>query len=322
MKETPTIAVVMCTYNGERFLREQMDSILAQTYPIAEIIVQDDGSTDNTVNILREYAERVPQMQVYVNEKNLGFNRNFHTACLRATADYIAISDQDDVWMPNKLERQIEAIGPCNICYSTHLRGRDMATAHTVAPRCNLEAMLFTGIAGHTMIARRDFIQRPESWTNDRIVYDWSLALNAYFFRQPNAIVRVDEPLNWHRSHDGEAALLQNIAVCGEQKRTTWQPYVYGLRNYRALQRKPNWHLVYNLIATHTADNDALALPHRMASLMLRPGLWPLMQLCWLCMKHRNNLYPKAQSVRGVMGAVRGFFYPFIFSWHCSQFDM
>ena len=191
MKETPTIAVVMCTYNGERFLREQMDSILAQTYPIAEIIVQDDGSTDNTVNILRQYAERVPQMQIHVNEKNLGFNRNFHTACLRATADYIAISDQDDVWMPNKLERQIEAIGPCNICYSTHLRGRDMATAHTVAPRCNLEAMLFTGIAGHTMIARRDFIQRPESWTNDRIVYDWSLALNAYFFRQPNAIVRV-----------------------------------------------------------------------------------------------------------------------------------
>ena len=74
------------------------------TYPIAEIIVQDDGSTDNTVNILRQYAERVPQMQIHVNEKNLGFNRNFHTACLRATADYIAISDQDDVWMPNKLE--------------------------------------------------------------------------------------------------------------------------------------------------------------------------------------------------------------------------
>ncbi len=85
--KNPTVAVVMCTYNGEKYLREQMDSILAQTYPIHEIIVQDDRSTDGTVALLRQYAARVPQMRVYVNGRNLGFNRNFHTACLRATAD-------------------------------------------------------------------------------------------------------------------------------------------------------------------------------------------------------------------------------------------
>ena len=206
--KNPTVAVVMCTYNGEKYLREQMDSILAQTYPIHEIIVQDDRSTDGTVALLRQYAARVPQMRVYVNGRNLGFNRNFHTACLRATADLVAISDQDDLWLPHKIEWQVRAIGACNVCFSAHLRGRDMVTAHTVTPRCNLEALLFTGIAGHTMLIRRDFLQRPDTWSGDRIVYDWSIAINAWFFRPPHAIVRVDEPLNWHRSHDGEAALL------------------------------------------------------------------------------------------------------------------
>ena len=74
-------------------------------------------------------------MRVYVNGRNLGFNRNFHTACLRATADLVAISDQDDLWLPHKIEWQVRAIGACNVCFSAHLRGRDMATAHTVTPQ-------------------------------------------------------------------------------------------------------------------------------------------------------------------------------------------
>lgn len=56
----PSVAVVMCTYNGEKFLREQLDSILDQTYPISEIIIQDDRSTDGTVALLRQYEERHP----------------------------------------------------------------------------------------------------------------------------------------------------------------------------------------------------------------------------------------------------------------------
>ena len=115
MTEGKTVAVVMCTYNGEKFLREQLDSILRQTYPISEIIVQDDCSTDSTVAILRSYAARDGRVRVIVNEHNLGFNRNFRSAVMKATADFVAISDQDDVWMPDKVERQVEAIGQYNI---------------------------------------------------------------------------------------------------------------------------------------------------------------------------------------------------------------
>lgn len=114
---SPTVAVVMCTYNGEKYLRQQLDSILAQTYPIQELIVQDDCSTDATLPILQEYEAKVPFMQVIENTHNLGFNLNFKTACMRATADLIAISDQDDVWMPEKIQKQVQAIGDYNLCF-------------------------------------------------------------------------------------------------------------------------------------------------------------------------------------------------------------
>ena len=158
-----TVAVVMCTYNGEKYLRAQLDSIFAQTYPLSEVIVQDDCSTDSTVEILRDYAQRHPNLHVYVNSSNMGFNLNFKTACMRATADFIAISDQDDVWRDDKVAVQVDAIGDANVCFSTHLRGRDMATAHVVTTQYSLPALLFGGIAGHTMLLRRDFLQRDEA---------------------------------------------------------------------------------------------------------------------------------------------------------------
>ena len=66
------VSVVMCTYNGGRYLRQQIDSILAQTYPVDELIVQDDCSTDDTVAIVREYAKIYPFIRVYVNDNYAG----------------------------------------------------------------------------------------------------------------------------------------------------------------------------------------------------------------------------------------------------------
>lgn len=65
-----TVSIVMCTYNGEQFLREQLDSILAQTYPIHELIIQDDCSTDHTADIVREYARQYPFIRFYANLKS------------------------------------------------------------------------------------------------------------------------------------------------------------------------------------------------------------------------------------------------------------
>ena len=84
MNQTETVAVVMCTYNGaSRHLAEQLDSLFAQTLKPKEIIVQDDYSTDNTMELLADYARRAPdgvQMRVYQNAQQQGINRNFFSA--------------------------------------------------------------------------------------------------------------------------------------------------------------------------------------------------------------------------------------------------
>ena len=95
----------MCTYNGAKYLREQLDSILNQTYPIYELIIQDDCSTDDTIRILNEYARRYHIVKVYVNESQKGVTMNFISAIQRAEGDFIAISDQDDIWELQKIEK-------------------------------------------------------------------------------------------------------------------------------------------------------------------------------------------------------------------------
>ncbi len=77
MENTPLISIALCTYNGERFLREQLDSLVDQDYPTLEIVVSDDSSSDQTALILQEYSNRFPFLKVYRNEKNLGYVKNF-----------------------------------------------------------------------------------------------------------------------------------------------------------------------------------------------------------------------------------------------------
>ncbi len=101
----------MTTYNGERFLREQLDSILRQTIENFELIICDDRSSDGTWEILEEYRERDGRISVFRNEENLGFKKNFEKAISLCNGDYIALSDQDDIWMPNHLGKLLSIIG-------------------------------------------------------------------------------------------------------------------------------------------------------------------------------------------------------------------
>lgn len=313
----PTVSVVMATYNGEQYIREQIDSILRQSYPILELIIQDDCSTDSTLSIAKEYARTHDNVKVFENEKNLGFNKNFETACMRATGDFIAISDQDDVWYEDKIEKQVAAIGNHDICFCCHRRGRDIQHSAYVTPQYSLEALLFTGFAGHTMLLRRNFAQKPDNWM-DFIHYDWSLAIHAQL---GNGIIRIDEPLNWHRSHEGSAIDMEQKRFHKEfNKKLTWQPYVYGWKYYRDLQRKRNWQELYAFIHRSTSK-DKQPLAHKMSGLMLRKGVVPLLRLCWLCMKHRDSIYWNGNA-KGLMDKVRSFAYPLIFTVNNVQYDL
>ncbi len=96
----------MATYNGERFLQEQLDSLARQTLLPCELVVCDDGSTDGTLDILHRFASKAPfPVRIHQNEERLGHGRNFLRAASLCSGELIAFCDQDDVWLDHKLER-------------------------------------------------------------------------------------------------------------------------------------------------------------------------------------------------------------------------
>lgn len=103
-----TIAVLLATYNGERFLREQIESLYAQTIKDWTIYVHDDGSTDGTKAILDEYAEKKDNFVVLEYPSQKGASNNFFSLLKRVDASYFFFADQDDVWMSNKMEKCLE----------------------------------------------------------------------------------------------------------------------------------------------------------------------------------------------------------------------
>ena len=109
MKE-PLVGILMATYNGEKFLAEQLDSIINQTYKNWILVIHDDGSTDSTINIIKEYVNKYPDKIILVEDgiKCGGAKENFfhliNIAKSNFTFDYIMFSDQDDVWLPEKIE--------------------------------------------------------------------------------------------------------------------------------------------------------------------------------------------------------------------------
>jgi glycosyltransferase involved in cell wall biosynthesis len=98
------ISIAMCTYNGERHLRSQLESIAQQTVSAGEIVICDDGSTDATLSIVGEFAQNaLCKVRIYKNKQNLGYTKNFEQAIALCQGDLIALSDQDDIWYPHKL---------------------------------------------------------------------------------------------------------------------------------------------------------------------------------------------------------------------------
>lgn len=105
------VSIALATYNGEKYLKEQVDSLLAQTYKDIEIVACDDGSSDTTVKILQDYAAKDSRIKVFINEKNLGFAKNFEKIISNCRGEFIALCDQDDVWTEDHVECLVNSIG-------------------------------------------------------------------------------------------------------------------------------------------------------------------------------------------------------------------
>ena len=109
--ELDVVGIVMAAYNSERFIGEQLDSILSGTYQNIHIYVRDDGSKDATVSVVKEYVKKYPkQIELIENKDNGGYVKNFLAGVMEAKEDYIMFCDHDDVWLPDKVKITLEAM--------------------------------------------------------------------------------------------------------------------------------------------------------------------------------------------------------------------
>ena len=130
------ISLAMTTYNGEKFLREQLESIYSQTRVPDEVIVCDDNSSDGTIQILEEYRQN-KGLIYYVNKPALGVNSNFYKAISLCTGDYIALSDQDDIWKCDKIKKVKQIRGFLQSWRNWYTR---MIQVHVFARKCGFKS--------------------------------------------------------------------------------------------------------------------------------------------------------------------------------------
>lgn len=169
----PLVSIAMAVYNGEKYLREQVDSVLAQTIDDFEIVMTDDCSIDGSWKLMQELAKGDYRIHVYRNDRNLGFKKNFEHAIELCKGEYIALSDCDDIWNPNHIEMLLNVIGDkalaCGDSSFVDVNGKSLGTTlrHQEAldwiPDDDMlkfrSIILFRNpYQGATMLMKRDFI--------------------------------------------------------------------------------------------------------------------------------------------------------------------
>lgn len=206
------ISIAMATYNGAKYLEEQLDSIYAQSYKKFEVIVVDDVSTDDTVLILEKYKQKYG-LKYFVNDKNMGVTKNFEKAILKCDGEYIALVDQDDIWLPNKLVVLYNNIGNYSLIYSNagivnEKNERQNKTTKEIYPLYGLDSqtkdiynyiVLNSFILGCTTMFKREILSDLFPIYQSGRNHDWWLTMCAY---QKNGIKYIDEVLIYYRHHD------------------------------------------------------------------------------------------------------------------------
>jgi rhamnosyltransferase len=185
------ISIAMGTYNGERFLKQQLDSFAAQSLLPAELVVCDDGSSDRTIDILKEFAAQAPFLvRIHRNETNLGYRANFLKCAARCRGDLIAFSDQDDVWRPYKLAEQVEHFNNPAVLLSGHRAalidgdGQQLPGTLSQLPVGTLTSAKvwpFSFCAGFTQMFRRELLGYRELWNHSVDIGNKPMAHDQFF---------------------------------------------------------------------------------------------------------------------------------------------
>ncbi|HWV74152.1 MAG TPA: glycosyltransferase family 2 protein [Pseudosphingobacterium sp.] len=211
----PLVSIALCSYNGAKYLRNQIDSIVSQTYRPLELIIVDDKSSDNTAEILSLYAENNKDIlfRVFENERRLGYVKNFEKAISLCSGDFIAIADQDDVWTTDKIEILMNKLGSHILIYhdSLLIDEQGQSLNKKMSDRFRMyrgrnpkQLLLYNCISGHSCLFRKELKYKFGSF-NPMHYYDHWIA---YVASNLGTIGFVDQCLVSYRQHQ-ESVITQ-----------------------------------------------------------------------------------------------------------------
>ena len=228
-KTAPLVSIAMCTYNGGAYIREQLDSIINQTYKHLEIVIVDDVSTDNTRQIINEYIQRDERIKFYQNEINLGFNKNFEKAVVLTTGEWISIADQDDIWHLEKIEHMLNNWnGKAEMLYCSSKKFKDGMAINftkTTPYTRGLTGEKITELAcrncteGHTIIIHKSLKEKIIPFKN--VPYDWWIGMVASV---NGGIQWIDKISVWRRIHENNS--YEKMFVPKSSLAATWAAYL------------------------------------------------------------------------------------------------
>lgn len=212
------VSIAMATYNGGKYLKEQLDSIYNQTYKNIEVIVSDDCSSDKTIDILKEYKYKYG-LQYFVNETNLGFKKNFEKVMSLCSGDFIALADQDDIWIENKIEVLMKEIGKSSLIHSACSLIDE--NSNEISPlwikeddfRYSFAKFIFGNtVTGCTVLFKKELLKNAFPIPSGEKYHDWWLALLA---TKMNGITYCDQALVKYRQHSTQdtGAYVDNILL-------------------------------------------------------------------------------------------------------------
>lgn len=208
------IDILLATYNGEKYLQEQIESILNQTYTDFRLLISDDGSTDGTIKIIEEYAKKDKRILTFIQKENLGVIKNFEFLLKKVENEYFMFSDQDDIWMKDKIEKSLEKIeegyglvysdlevvdNNLNVMYTSYWKLKGFE--NKVKKYNNFDSLYLNNyITGCTIISKKEFIDKilPLPKSTNFILHDYWLPL---IVTQTDKIAYIEEPLIKYRQH-------------------------------------------------------------------------------------------------------------------------
>ncbi len=330
MNITPKVSVVICTFNGETFLKEQLDSIFAQTYPLYEVIIRDDCSTDHTWNIIEQYCLRYPVLiKCFRNDHNIGYWLNFKLGILQAQGDYIAFSDQDDIWMPNKIETLLHVIGKKMLAISNSkildksLSNRDSLFQQKDIYSLSIYKLIWENkVYGHSCMINAGLVSFINAIPVDT-AHDYLIALISFSI---NSVAYTTQELQIWRRHTQALTNLSQINKTRQIKRMHGYKVIYAIFslmfNHKSSIILNGWDRISQIL--QVLQKDAKEIPHfndliRISKLMKKQSLLSYMKASFLCWKLKAEIFDyKKYGLRNKI-----LVFTFVFRWwYDHRFDM